>query len=56
MFDLSQTIAIHYYSDIADLLLQEVKSLSAELEHKGKISLVKKRYDEVHRQITQYQE
>jgi uncharacterized Rmd1/YagE family protein len=42
MFDLSQTVAIDYYSDIADLLLQEVKALSAELEHKGKISLIKK--------------
>ncbi len=42
MFDLSQTVAIDYYSGIAELLLQEVKTLSAELEHKGKISLGKK--------------
>jgi uncharacterized Rmd1/YagE family protein len=42
MFDLSQTVAIDYYSGIADILLQEVKSLSSELEHKGKISLGKK--------------
>jgi uncharacterized Rmd1/YagE family protein len=42
MFDLSQTVAIDYYSGIADLLLQEVKGFSAQLEHKGKISLVKR--------------
>jgi uncharacterized Rmd1/YagE family protein len=42
MFDLSQTVAIDYYSGIADLLIQEVKGFSAQLEHKGKISLVKR--------------
>ena len=42
MFDLSQTVAIDYYSGIAEKLLQEVKTLSAELEHKGRISLVKR--------------
>jgi uncharacterized Rmd1/YagE family protein len=42
MFDLSQTVAIDYYSGIAERLLQEVKALSAELERKGKISLVKR--------------
>jgi len=42
MFDLSQTVAIDYYSSIAEKLLQEVKSLSSELERKGKISLVKR--------------
>jgi len=42
MFDLSQTVAIDYYAAIADRLLDEVKSLSAELEKKGKISLMKR--------------
>ena len=42
MFNLSQTVAIDYYSGIAEKLLQEVKTLSAELEHKGKISLVRR--------------
>ncbi|MEI7727788.1 MAG: RMD1 family protein [Bacteroidota bacterium] len=42
LFDLSQTVAIDYYSNIAEKLLQEVKSLSSELERKGKISLVKR--------------
>jgi len=42
LFDLSQTVAIDYYSSIAEKLLQEVKALSSELERKGKISLVKR--------------
>ena len=42
MFDLSQSVALDYYSGIAEKLLQEVKSFSAELEQKGKISLSKK--------------
>ena len=42
LFDLSQTVAIDYYSSIAEKLLHEVKALSSELERKGKISLVKR--------------
>ena len=42
MFDLSQTLVLDYYSDIAEKLLQQVKTFAAELEKKGKISLVKK--------------
>ena len=42
LFDLSQSVALDYYSGIAEKLLEEVKSLSAQLEEKGKISLSKK--------------
>ena len=42
MFDLSQSVALDYYSDIAEKLLQEVKGFSSELEQKGSISLNKK--------------
>lgn len=42
LFDLSQSVALDYYSKIAESLLQQVKKYAAELEQKGKISLNKK--------------
>jgi uncharacterized Rmd1/YagE family protein len=42
MFDLSQTVALDYYSNIAEKLLHEVKTFTQQLERKGKISLSKK--------------
>jgi required for meiotic nuclear division protein 1 len=42
MFDLSQTVALDYYSNIAEKLLHEVKAFAVQLEQKGKISLSKK--------------
>jgi len=42
MFDLSQSVALDFYSSVAEKLLQEVKGYAAELEQKGKISLNKK--------------
>jgi required for meiotic nuclear division protein 1 len=42
MFDLAQTVALDYYADITDKLLQEVKTFATQLQRKGKISLSRK--------------
>lgn len=42
MFDLSQSVALDYYSGVAEKLLNQVKLFASELEKKGKISLSKK--------------
>ena len=41
MFDLSQTVALDYYSGLGDKLLVEIKKFSKELETKGKLSISK---------------
>jgi uncharacterized Rmd1/YagE family protein len=42
MFDLAQTVALDYYAEIAEKLLQEVKTYASQLANKGKISLSKR--------------
>lgn len=42
LFDLSQSVALDYYSGIAEKLLHQVKKFASELEEEGKISLNKK--------------
>lgn len=43
MYDLSQTVAIDYYSKISETLISEVEKFASELEKKGKISISKKK-------------
>ena len=42
LYDLSQSIAIDYYSKISEVLLDEVEKFASELEKKGKLSISKK--------------
>ncbi|MEI8203718.1 MAG: RMD1 family protein [Bacteroidota bacterium] len=42
MFDLSQTLAIEYYSKIGESLLEDLRMFSIDLEYKGKIMLSRK--------------
>lgn len=43
MYDLSQTVAIDYYSKISKTLISEVEKFASELERKGKLSISQKK-------------